>query len=265
MRKSFIVMTVAWLGMATVDAVSAQTFQTLTVEPVNPTNGRPWGRLQFDHNGLVIDGVNENGTPFGKLKFTGNELSLDGFGDPPKVRLASENGSGAVSFNYLRSDGVHEELFLVLGGLDEENPSSLAGQLKLFARTRNTTGDASMRLMGVISSAYTEDGEPRVRWHPNSVLDLERMTEQASGAIPRATALTLTGTGGNVPSSVTQRDFDIEGTAVVGFCSAGEIVVAGGGSCSNGALRGSRPQGGGWEIVCQESGVNRVSVTCAKQ
>jgi hypothetical protein len=265
MRKSFIVMTVAWLGTFSVDAASAQTFQTLTVEPVNPSNGRPWGRLKFDHNGLVIDGVNENGSPFGKLTFGGNELSLIGFGDPPKVRLASDNGTGAVSFNFLRPDGVQEETFLIIGGVEEESPSSLAGQLKIFSRRRNMDGDAAMRLMGVISSSYTEDGEPRVRWHPNSVLDLERFTEQASSAIPKAPALTLTGSGGNVPSSVTQRDFDIEGSTVVAFCSAGEIVVGGGGSCDNGALRGSRPMGGGWEIVCEGSGRNRVSLTCAKQ
>jgi hypothetical protein len=167
----------------------------LIVQPVNPSTGQPWGKLTFDHNGLVIDGVNGSGSPFGKLIFSGNELSLIGFGDPPKVRLASDTsgnaGGGAISFNVLRPDGVQEEFFLINGTLDEEAPGSLAGQLKIFVRRRNADGDDAMRLMGVISAAYTSNGEPRVRWHPNTVHDLEQFTESGGGNPGVITALTL--------------------------------------------------------------------------
>jgi hypothetical protein len=184
---SFVIVTA--FGIA-----SAQSLQSLTVEPIDPITQQPAGKLTFDHNGLVIEGVHpDNGQPFGKMLFSGNELTLIGFGDPPKVRLTGDSG-GAVSFNKLRPDGGQEEVFLITGGLDEQDANSLGGQLKIFVRRRYADGDSAMRLMGVISAAYTADGQPRVRWHPNTVHDLESFTEPVYGVVTSFTPNNLTGT-----------------------------------------------------------------------
>ena len=200
MRKcvTTIAMMTAWLGIVAT-SVSAQSFQTLTVEPLDPSTGQPHGKLTFDHNGLIIDGVNESGQPFGRLVYSGNELSLVGFGDPPKVRLADESGSGVVSFNWLRPDGVQEEIFMIKGAVDTQAPGSPGGQLEFWIKRRLVTNDAAMRLMGVISAAYTDNGEPIVRWHPNTVNNLGNFGSPDYGYVTSLTQLSnLSGPLANV-------------------------------------------------------------------
>jgi len=165
-----------------VASAQSGSFTSLVVNTTNPSTGLPAGKLTFDHNGLAIEG-RQNGTLFGKMLFSGNELSLIGYGDPPKVRLASDVGNGAVSFNWLRPDGGQEEVFLIQGSLDEQTPGSLGGQLSLFIRKRYGTGDSAMRLIGVITAAYTSNGQPRIRWDPNTVDSLEQLTPQNYGLL----------------------------------------------------------------------------------
>ncbi|HEX4925934.1 MAG TPA: hypothetical protein VFV50_17710 [Bdellovibrionales bacterium] len=105
-------------------------------------------------------------TPRGRMWHSGNELTLEStIDDPSKLRLASPGRNvSSISFNQLQAQGRQEELALISGGVTEDNPDSLGGQLKIFTKRENATDDAAMRLMGVISSAYTNDPEATVRW-----------------------------------------------------------------------------------------------------
>ena len=118
---------------------------------------------------LTVQGRLRVVTQIGEMVFDGNELSIvSTIDDPPKVRLASPNGGGAVSFNRTRpGSSTQDEIFLVSAS-EQENlpPGSLGGQLKLFVRRAYEDGDSAMQLAGVISAAYTADGQPVVRFLP---------------------------------------------------------------------------------------------------
>jgi len=78
-------------------------------------------------------------------------------------------------------------------------------------------------------------------------------------------AMTLAGSGGNVPHSCRTDSVFGSSTIVLLSCAAGEFPTGGGGGCDNGALRASQPANNGWEITCENAGNNRVYVVCCSR
>lgn len=103
---------------------------------------------------------------YGFLSFGGNELTVAStIEDPSKVRLAAPSGSaGCISYNHLGSRERQEELSLICGGVTEDDGRSLGGQITLSAKRKYASDDQAMRLIGVISSAYTSDPVASVRF-----------------------------------------------------------------------------------------------------
>jgi hypothetical protein len=137
----------------------------------------PWGKVSIkaDKEGLIIQNLTgtDGGaaalvaqTQWGEVKFAGNELRVTStILDPAKVRIGSpQNLSSGLSFDHVRPDGVREEVVLLQAAPAEDDWQSLGGQIKMWVRRKNASGDAAMRLMGLISSAHTDDGLPRVYW-----------------------------------------------------------------------------------------------------
>jgi len=137
----------------------------------------PWGKLSVraDKEGLIIQNLTgtDGGaaaliaqTQWGEVKFAGNELRVTSTVlDPAKVRIGSpQNVSSGLSFDHVRPDGVREEVVLLQAAPAEDDWQSLGGQIKTWVRRKDASGDAAMRLMGLISSAHTSDGLPRVYW-----------------------------------------------------------------------------------------------------
>jgi hypothetical protein len=137
----------------------------------------PWGQVSIraDKEGLVIQNVTrtDGGAPaliaqtqWGEMKFAGNELRVTStILDPAKVRIGSpQDLSSGLSFDHIRPDGVREEMVLLQGAPAEDDWQSLGGQIKTWVRRKNSSGDAAMQLMGVISPAHTSDGLPIVHW-----------------------------------------------------------------------------------------------------
>ena len=145
------------------------------------------GTLTFDEQGLRVTTVSSPG----ELHFIGNELTIRGFGDPAKLRLVD----GAVSFNWMDATGTQQELVLLHGGRTEDDPASLGGQLQIYCRRKNATGDSAMRRVGVISPAYTATGLPTIRLIDTTQLSLGPFAEgpigPPVGAVIRPTALVL--------------------------------------------------------------------------
>ena len=130
---------------------------------------------------LVVNTSNPvTGLPMGRLRFGGNELKVESLcDDPAKVRLAAPGGvQCAISFNQLQPDLVnHEEVFLIYGSVTEDGVGTLGGQLKVYCRRKNMTGDAAMKLVAVLSVAYTLDGEPVIRLDPSTQMTLGPFAE----------------------------------------------------------------------------------------
>lgn len=83
----------------------------------------------------------------GYVEYGLNELSIVAtVADPPAVRLAARSGGGLgkISFNRLRPDGLHEEVVLLQGKLDERTPNMLAGEVTLHLRRPGVDGDGAM-------------------------------------------------------------------------------------------------------------------------
>ena len=164
----------------------------------------PWGMVSVkaDKEGLIIQnlsGTDGSATAFsaqtqwGEVKFAGNELRVTSTVlDPAKVRIGSpQNVSSGLSFDHVRADGVREEVALLQAGPAEDDWQSLGGQIKTWVRRKNASGDASMRLMGLISSAYTSDGFPRVYWlDPTNGLGLFNQAGAAVGGAEVSTKAT---------------------------------------------------------------------------
>ncbi len=103
------------------------------------------------------------GNPFGELIMRGNELTVNALTDDPSaLRLGGPKG-GKVSGNYLRSDGIHEEVCLINLGIDEEAYTSLGGQFSVWARWRNANGDGAMTPVLYATAAYSGDRRPVFR------------------------------------------------------------------------------------------------------
>ena len=116
---------------------------------------------------IVGTGLDIN-TGRGRLIFSGNELTVASLGaDPPKVRLASPDGIfGCVSFNRSHpSDPMDQREHVLICAKPAEDGLG-GGQLEVSVKQRSGTGDAAMRKAGVISTAYSGDGQPVVRWLP---------------------------------------------------------------------------------------------------
>lgn len=124
-------------------------------------------------------------TSRGRLIFDGNELSVEStIDDPPKLRLASVgNALGAVTFNILTSpvgggQSYQKELIHLRGSRSVDEPSGLGGQFEIWMHERWTDDDSSLKLVGVISAAYTSDGKPVIRFQGNTVSeDLTKFTD----------------------------------------------------------------------------------------
>lgn len=105
---------------------------------------------------LVVTGSMRVDLPWGRVVFSNNEVSIvSTVSDPPKLRLSSVDGGGAISFGWLRPDGAEEELVLIQGKRDErtrgESPLPLVGEMTIHVQSR-VPGDAGMRkIVGLLS------------------------------------------------------------------------------------------------------------------
>ena len=92
-------------------------------------------------------------TDLGYLEFDGNELfvcSKPGVDDPPKVRLLSDAGTGAVSVNKRRFDGVQLEQVLLIG---KAEAALGGGVLDIHLQKDGTADDAGMTRAATLSLA----------------------------------------------------------------------------------------------------------------
>ena len=92
-------------------------------------------------------------TDLGYLEFDGNELfvcSKPGVDDPPKVRLLSDAGVGAVSVNKRRFDGAQLEQVLLIG---KAEASLGGGVLDIHLQKDGTADDAGMTRAATLSLA----------------------------------------------------------------------------------------------------------------
>ena len=89
--------------------------------------------------------------PTGVFKSCGdNEICLEDLtiADPPKVRLGAKlgNGFGALTFNRIRSDGIHVEAAMLYCKQDERYPAHIVvGYCELFLKDDSSDGDAAMK------------------------------------------------------------------------------------------------------------------------
>lgn len=91
---------------------------------------------------------------WGRVEFGRNEITIvSTVDDPPAVRLAvSRLGSmGKLSFNYLRPDGVQEEMVLIQGVQDERyrGTSDLIAEFGLNVRQPGANDQAMKRVLTI--------------------------------------------------------------------------------------------------------------------
>lgn len=86
--------------------------------------------------------------PWGYVDFGNNEMEIvSTVDDPPKLRLVSPAGGGAVSWSKLRADGGEDEIAMILGQQDERtkgDPTDTSGELRFYVQDGNRPGDAGM-------------------------------------------------------------------------------------------------------------------------
>jgi hypothetical protein len=208
--------------------------------------------------------------------------------DPADVRLGRAPGTypNSPDFNSLLGEGT------TVGQVGFEGWSK-SGYGAYFAAVQGVIRDEGTGYLDLATvtgqsgrtrtgSRYDdEDLIKHVRLHPSGQLEVGFETNPSATPDPLLLvrgnqnvdgALTVTGAGGNVPHACSVRQFMTIGRdrTAAAVCSAGEVGIAGGGSCSSGNLTESRPgqtRSGfdGWKISCSKDGKHTAYVVCCAQ
>lgn len=136
------------------------------------------------------------------------------------------------------------------------------------------TGETGLLVLGLSSGRRgrtqfgsgfsSEDRLRRVVLFPDGHLNFDYEYDPSLPAIPHdMRALRVDGT--SVLHGVETFQVSEQGDRVGVVCPLGSVVIGGGGGCDIGGVRASMPSGNGWEIVCEQKGLNRVYVLCARQ
>jgi len=197
------------------------------------------------------------------------------FPDRPDFKAELKPGTtvGHVGFVPWTSNGFGAYFAAVQGAVYDETVG--------FLDLSTTTGISGVTRTG--STYAPNDLIKHVRLHPSGQLEIGYETDPAArpdasllvrGNVEIEGSLTVAGSGvsGNeAPPAVSCSVRSGGGTRTAAVaCGAGQFATGGGGACSDGEMRASRPvlygeAPAGWEVTCSRDGSHSVYVICCSQ